>query len=190
VIYKFFNNLLQARNAIDINVLNYNPNISIGPILKQFSPGSSKKQLTIAQYREMWNQAWKVTYRLISETRNLSKKNGAAFVLFIAPAKIQIDARFKKLLLKQFPQLTFDFEKPNRDLLRFGETHGIRVLDLLPAFIKACEQGKGPLFHKIEDRHWNAAGHRVAVARLIEYLDKHQLIPLTSNGEYKTKVDK
>jgi len=178
VIYKFLNNLLRARKAININNLKHNPNISFGSILKQFSPASYKKPLTIDQYRKMWDRAWSITYRLISETSNLSEKNGAAFVLFTVPAKVQVDDRIKKLVLKQYPRLTFDLGKPNRNLLHFGALHRVRVLDLLPAFIKAHEQDKGPLFHKGGNSHWNSTGHRVAVARLIEYLENNRLIPL------------
>ncbi len=67
--------------------------------------------------------------------------------------------------------------KINRDIEHFGATHGVKVLDLLPAFEKAYKDGSDPLYHEIEDRHWNAAGHRVAVSKLIEYLNNNRLIP-------------
>jgi hypothetical protein len=144
------------------------------PILETFNPKGTI--LTSGEYEELWSEAWALTKRLILEIRNLSRDNGAAFMLLVVPGTMQADSHHQARVEALCPGNKIDPVKFGRVLSEFGAENDLNVLDLTPVFIEN-EAGRGPLFHKHEDKHWNAAGHRLAAETLTQYLIDNDLIP-------------
>jgi len=150
----------------------FDPNIWLGAFLADFDPASGGRGIPRHTYRQMWQQAWDATERLVIETRDLAERNGAEFLLLVVPDAFQVEDADLAAIKNRYPQLRFDLTAPNRRLAGLGKAHGIPVLDLLDEFRNARRQGNHPLFHQFDDRHWNAAGHRVAARALRNYLDR------------------
>jgi hypothetical protein len=125
---------------------------------------------------EVWDQAWLDTRRLMLEGQRLAQHAGASFVIAVVPAKVQVDAGFRELTRAQYPGVTFDETRVNRALSSFCREHGIPLFDPTAAFARTIEAGE-PLYHQLEDHHWNARGHALATEELIRFLDAQGLLP-------------
>ena len=71
-------------------------------------------------------------------------------------------------MLDRFGKKASDYDwDRGRDLLRdFAADHEIEFIDLLPAFVRAHQEGER-LYHP-NDTHWNASGNRLAAHVLLE----------------------
>lgn len=103
-------------------------------------------------------------------------------MLLIVPAIFQVDREYLHRIGAHYPGLAFDETRINRELRRFCEAHGIDLLDLRSAFAEAHSRDSRPLYHLIEDRHWNSAGHELAAAELVLHLDRQRLVPAASGS--------
>lgn len=99
------------------------------------------------------------TVRLVRGMKSLTEGIRAPLVIVLIPWELQLPA---PLLARS--RINFYAADGNRRF--FGErlaqrfsAHGITVIDLLPAF--EAYRGEEPLLYPM-DRHWTAAGHRVA----------------------------
>lgn len=122
-----------------------------------------------------WDQAWRVTRRLILELRDVSEADGAEFVLMIVPAKLQVEAAFRELTRAQYADIAFDETRINRALAAFAAEHGVRLYDPTSVLVRSTEAGI-PVYYQIEDHHWNELGHDLVTTGLIEALAREGLL--------------
>ncbi|MCA1959714.1 MAG: GDSL-type esterase/lipase family protein [Desulfomonile sp.] len=176
--------------TVEAGAPEYDPNVFPGwPILDGFDASAARKSLTESEYDRLWHDAWLVTKRLIAATRDLAQTNGAQFVLFTVPMKMQVDDDLRRKVEQLHPNLKFDMDKINRELGRFCRDEGLRCLDLLPAFRKAYEEGRRPLYHRFDD-HWNTRGHEFAAELVADYLQKEIFRPTaSSSGKGASQVE-
>jgi lysophospholipase L1-like esterase len=161
----------------------YDPNVMYGrSFLTEFAPEYSAPGLSPERYGEIWDQAWLSTRRVIREIDRQSAARGARFMLMIVPTLFQVDRESLDQIAAHYPGLALDETRINRDLRRFCEARGIDLLDLTPAFAKTHSRDRSPLYHFIEDRHWNAAGHELAATELVLHLDRRQWLPAPSGS--------
>lgn len=164
-------------------VQSYDPNLWLGPYLTEFSPARGGNSLPAAEYARLWEEAFQITGRTLIETNALSRKNGAEFVVFLVPARIQVDAAYQAAVARRHPSVRLDLEAINARLLRHAGENGLRALDLLPSFREAGRAEEKALFHQIDDRHWNAAGHRLAARQVAAFLRSELLSGRTPQTE-------
>lgn len=154
-----------------------NPNTFFAPFIAEFLPELGDRDLTRADYEEIWDEAWGTTLHLIRETRTLANRHGAEFAVLIVPERLQVEPDFRALAESQNPGVRLDPERIGADFAEFSAATGIPVLDLTPIFGRAyAEQGRR-LYHRLGDRHWNPAGHAMATSEMIEFLDARGLLP-------------
>jgi hypothetical protein len=109
-----------------------------------------------------WDEAWRITERLIAETNSLARIHGAPLVLVMVPYAIQVHP--DPQVRAKVPGAD-DFY-PEKRLEAFGRSHGIPVVALAPEMQKLAQSEKRYL-HGFESTklgfgHWNPEGHRVA----------------------------
>lgn|GEM_PF-976234 len=158
--------------TVEAGAPEYDPNVFPGwPVLEHFDASAARKSLTESEYERLWRDAWLVTKRLILAIRDMARTNGAQFVLFTVPMKMQVDDALRRKVERLHPNLKFDMDKINRELDRFCHDEHLRCLDLLPPFRKAYVEGRRPLYHTFDD-HWNTQGHELAATLVADYLEK------------------
>lgn len=155
----------------------YDPNVWLGPYLADFTPTAESDEPTREDFRRMWREAWQITARAIVGIDRLAERHGARFLLFTVPERIQVDATYRAFLGRLYPGLELETLRVNRALAELAETHGLRFLDLVPAFQRSVDSGAGPLHFQMRDRHWNAAGHRLAAREVAAHLGAERLRP-------------
>ena len=113
-----------------------------------------------------WEEAWRVTERLLEEINGLARKNGAAMVMVMVPYAVQVhpDAKLRESLQQKLG--VDDLFYPERRLEAFAKTKGIDLVALAPAMQK-ISQAESRYLHGFDNArpgigHWNEHGHRVA----------------------------
>ncbi len=120
--------------------------------------------------------AWAVTEAILNEFSRLTRASGAQLILFLIPDKIQVYAANWEATQKTYgiSAKEWDLDKPNRKIKEIARRLGLQVLDPLPAFQHATNQGER-LYYR-QDGHWNAAGHSLAARIIHRYLINQNLI--------------
>ncbi|MBI3119734.1 MAG: hypothetical protein HYZ00_13655, partial [Candidatus Hydrogenedentes bacterium] len=124
-----------------------------------------------------WKQAWDTTERVLLATRDTAREAGAKFAIFTIPSRFQVDAHYREMVADQVAGLKFDLQKPEKQLVDFGQQEGIPVLDLTPVFSEVQEKQGTPLHHQLEDEHWNPNGHALAATAVRKFLEEQRLLP-------------
>ena len=113
-----------------------------------------------------WQEAWRVTERLLEEVNNLSRKHGAPMVMAMVPYAVQVhlDPSLRATVQERLgvPDLFY----PERRLEAFGKARGIDVIALAPQMQKISQE-QGRYLHGFDKArpgsgHWNEHGHHVA----------------------------
>lgn len=154
----------------------HDPNIWLGAHILDFV---DQGEVSGAEYARRWEEGWDISLRLIGAIRDLAEKNGARFAAFVVPHVIEVDDDEYSGLRQRFPWIEFERSAPTARVLNYAREHGISVLDLTPFFRNQYILGQGPYYYQREDNHWNPRGHALATGALIEYLDQHQLLPMS-----------
>jgi hypothetical protein len=94
---------------------------------------------------------------------------GARFVVMVIPDQYQVDQTLIEEILSSrgTRREDYDFDRPQRVLIRTLEAAGIEVLDLLPIFLRASS---GDELYRPQDTHWNRRGNEVAAESLADFL--------------------
>lgn len=123
-----------------------------------------------------WDAAWLTTRRLLLELRDVSRQHGAAFVVMIVPAKLQVEPDFREAVRAQYPGIRLDETRVNRALAEFCAGHDIPLFDPTPSFVRHAQAGE-TLYFQLDDHHWNARGHSLASEGLAAFLEGRALLP-------------
>lgn len=118
---------------------------------------------------------WDIALSLIKESRDLSNKSGAEFVLVFIPDKEinKGDAATPDNATKKTYALN---SEASSVLKKFSEKENIAYLDLLPTSREHLKRGS-PLYNTDKtDHHWNALGHKVAASEILGFLRMRRLL--------------
>ncbi len=135
------------------------------------SPAAPADELGVDNlvYREpsgaVWEDAWRVTEKLIVEMRDEVKNRGAKFLVVTLSNAIQShpDAAARAAFMRRLGVETLLY--PDLRLKALGEREGFNVINLAPDLQAHAEQNKIFLHgfgREIGNGHWNEAGHKVA----------------------------
>ena len=122
-------------------------------------------------------------FKALQEMRALLKERQVEFVIAAFPDEYQVDPELRQAVLDRFGEKAPDYDwDRGQDLLRdFAATHEIEFIDLLPAFVRAHEEGER-LYH-LNDTHWNASGNRLAAQVLLEPLLRRCELKIHSSSQ-------
>jgi hypothetical protein len=115
---------------------------------------------------QKWEEAWRLTERLILELKQTAAAAQAEFVVVIVSIGIQIHP--DKAVREAFAQRlgVEDLSYPERRLMRFGERTNTRVISLVPDLRRHAERSNvylhGFTNTSLGSGHWNEAGHAAA----------------------------
>ena len=110
-------------------------------------------------------QAWDMTRHLFRKMRVESLKQGANVAVFLIPLWVQVsEERLKGFLTEH--QLSIEqiaLDQPQSHMKAIGQEEQIEIIDLLPDFQRAEKEDSQKLY-LLDDGHWTAEGHRLAVS--------------------------
>ncbi|HSD11260.1 MAG TPA: SGNH/GDSL hydrolase family protein [Candidatus Binatia bacterium] len=115
---------------------------------------------------------WRVTERLLTDLRDEVAREGREFYVVSLANPEQTDRAVWEEQFAQCPALkdkANDIFRPDKRLKDIATRNGIALLQLAPIFQREYED-KGVAMHLPMDRHWNAAGHRLAADQMGAWL--------------------
>lgn len=121
--------------------------------------------------------AFRLMSAIIRETDAYCKKNGASFMVAVAPTMVQVyDRIYWKKIIKMYnlTENDYDLYLPNRVLDDICRKAGIPVIDLTSALKSSVEQGRDTYYFR--NQHWNREGEQVVGATLINFIVKKKLL--------------
>lgn len=167
----------RALSRVGSGAKDFDPNVMFGWIYTEnFDFNHPAATLDAAGYERVFDDAWRVTRRAVLGIRDLAASSGARFAVLIVPSREQVVPDWGRAVEQQFPALRFDWLRINREMASFCASAGIPLLDPTDALAEAS--ANAPVYYEIEDRHWSPLGHAVAVAELVDFLDRERLVPL------------
>lgn len=96
---------------------------------------------------------------------------GDRLLVVLIPDEFQVnDELFCKVIATKENSAAFQRHYPQERIREYCRTHGIELLDLLPALLEAQKEGR--TYH-LRDTHFNAHGNRVVAAQLAQAIVKH-----------------
>lgn len=112
------------------------------------------------------------TEQAIGRLAATCRADGALLVAVLAPARIQlVETSWRGALeILRLDPSAYDPRRPQDDFAHLFERHDVPLLDLTAPFETALERGEQLYFRR--DRHWNAAGHRLAAEEIGRFLDR------------------
>jgi len=117
-----------------------------------------------------------LTFTLVDQLRREAEQDGAAFgVVLISPIDLLefslMNQAERETVYQKFPGMrrAEEMEAPNRQIAARLQANGIEVLDLLPVFMQHVKN-TGESLHFESDKHWNAAGNRLAGETVADWL--------------------
>ena len=121
------------------------------------------KELYRLDYSPQIETAWDLSIALLVELDRVVEMDGAQFVV--------VGISDISALRPTVSDAELDWELPNRELGQRLAGRGITYFDLLPAF-QAHYARTGEKLYWLGDKHWNAAGHRLAARTVCLELDR------------------
>lgn len=171
-----FTRKLRARSALFEGIVTGNKRLRA-----RFDSRSADEKARIADAQELrmlgvhrcreqpaYSQAWSLTRRILVRLRDAVEATGARLVVFTIPALQEVESASQERFLETTrdpASYCIEDALPNARLAALLDELGIGLIDLLPAF-RAESRKRGARLFLESDRHWNAAGHRLA-ARLV-----------------------
>lgn len=116
---------------------------------------------------QKWEDAWRLTERLILELKETAASAQAEFTVIIVSMGIQVhpDKTVREAFARRLG--VEDLSYPERRITQFGERTKTRVIDLVPDLQRHAERNNvylhGFTNTSLGSGHWNAAGHSAAV---------------------------
>jgi hypothetical protein len=126
---------------------------------------------------EPWPDAYRVTLRMIKESKQLAERHGAKFLVMLIASTPMVEERWQEAL-RGYPgakSVTWDFVRPYRAIEKLGEESGFEVINLLQPFQQNfLESGQSHAWP--HDGHWNERGHRLAAEVVNAHLFQHRVL--------------
>jgi lysophospholipase L1-like esterase len=123
-----------------------------------------------------FDYAYQLTLALVQQFHREVSQDGADFaVVIISPLALyeftHMSEPEREAAYQKFPGLrrAEEIAPPNQQIADHLARHGIPALDLFPAFLQEMEENNADL-HFSGDKHWNAAGNRLAGHTIAEWL--------------------
>lgn len=148
------------------------PTLAIGhaPVLRE--PGISDRAL-VPPKDSAWEDAWKLTDRLVEAVNAEAQSLGARFVLVVltSGASVYPDESVRQRYAASLG--VDDLFYPDRRLQRIGKENGFEVVSLGPAMQRLADES-GAYLHGFSNTrmgvgHWNSAGHLAAAAIVADH---------------------
>ena len=121
----------------------------------------------------VWTRAWNVTERLIEAIRDSAAAHAVPVAMVIVATPSAVSPRPETRAAVAESLGVDDLLYPDRRLLAAGKARGIPTVSLGPP-MAAYAESSGTFLHGFGDRldqgHWNAAGHRVAARTVAGFL--------------------
>jgi lysophospholipase L1-like esterase len=128
-----------------------------------------------------WQQAWKVTGKVMARFRDDVQADGARFVLIPWPNFSEIDPQWRERLTRQFGQLPRELkpERLNDRLQAMAASEGITISSLTPYLLayRDSHHLQWPYFSLPCDPHFSAMGHQVVAGALVQTLEQSHWLP-------------
>ena len=112
---------------------------------------------------------WQATRQILEQTDVLLRERGIPWTLILLPAEEQVDRELQRLYVEMHGGLPeeYEFLKPQRLLLEWGQERGVKVVDLAPAFLAHTAERR----HYVDnDVHWNVNGNALAAQVILREL--------------------
>jgi hypothetical protein len=122
-------------------------------------------------------RGWQLTFQELSAIQIEGRRIGAETVVVLIPLSLQLG---REELVRSgasnstSPRVTTD-QKPQDVMIKFGSTHDIEIIDLLPVFKEWAEVAKKDLYLE-GDGHWNRDGHLVSADSVASELARRRLV--------------
>ena len=124
---------------------------------------------------EPWPDAYRVTLRMIKESKELAEEHGAQFLVMLIASTQTVEQRWE-LALRSYSEakmVTWDFGKPYREIVALGNQWGFASISLLEPFQRDF-RATGQSHSWPHDGHWNQRGHKLAAEVVSTYLLAHR----------------
>lgn len=139
-----------------------------------------------APRNERWDEAWRVTERLIEMLSDEVARHDARLVVVTMTNALQVhpDPELRRAARERFG--VGDLFYPEHRLTAHLESKGVPVLTLGPIFLQYAVSNNTYIHGRRESRnlgkgHWNETGHRLAGEALAQWIcDRHFLRPYTT----------
>jgi lysophospholipase L1-like esterase len=127
------------------------------------------------------DEVYTYTLNTLREMNRFCSRRRIDFLVCVIPEKQQVVERFRNQVLGAYDvdATDFDWLRPQRCLSRLAAEEGLALLDFTPVF---AEAGKDKTLYFEVDPHWNSAGHQLAAATLLKYIQDHSLLPPLSGS--------
>lgn len=122
-------------------------------------------------YLPEFEEAWKITKKIILETKAEVEKKGAKYVLVAIPASEQIDIKKQNEIYKTYSNIDpneIDFEKPDKIMTEFCQENSIECHIMSPYFKKYLTDNSNKELYFFKDGHWNTEGTNLVTDFLYE----------------------
>jgi len=110
---------------------------------------------------------------LLTQLQQFAAARGVPLVFVLAPSHVQVYDHLWRAAIGEDPQARFDRALPDQRLMTFAQQRGLKMLDLLPAFLRAREAA--PALYNEQEQHWTREGNQLAARVLVEYLRANEL---------------
>ena len=122
-------------------------------------------------------EAFMLMAKIINEADAYCKKNGAIFMVAIAPTIVQVyDQKYWRKIIKMYDlaENDYDLYLPNRVLDDICRKAGIPVIDLTSALKLRVDQGRDTYY--FQNQHWSKDGEQVVGETLTNFIVKNKLL--------------
>ena len=133
------------------------------------------ERVYFGQTADPWNaHQWAVATGTLQEGRDLTRQQGAEFVVIYIPRKFRI---YKDHLELSGGTEIAEWEVNNlpEALGAWCAENGIRFLDITPHLAGHVQAGVHPYF--VDDVHWNPLGHETAARVITDHLSTEKIFP-------------
>ena len=116
-------------------------------------------------------EAFRLMGKIIMEADAYCKKNGASFMVAIAPTIVQVyDQIYWEKIIKRYNLNSKDYDLylPNRALDDICRKTGIPVIDLTQALKSSVDEGRDTYY--FQNQHWNKTGEQVVAETLTHFI--------------------
>jgi hypothetical protein len=116
-------------------------------------------------------EAFRLMREIIGEADSYCKKNGASFMVAIAPTIVQVyDQIYWEKIIKRYNLNSKDYDLylPNRVLDDICRKAGIPVIDLTMALKSSVDEGRDTYY--FQNQHWNKTGEQVVAETLTHFI--------------------